>query len=853
MEYNFTTIEKKWQKFWKDNNSFKTVSEPADNKYYVLEMFPYPSGKMHMGHVSKYTIADSIARYYKLLGYNILHPMGWDAFGMPAENAAIEHKTPPAEWTLKNIANMKEQLNMLGYSYDWDREVTTCLPDYYKWGQWFILKMYEKGLLYRKGGDVNWCRYCNTVLANEQVTPEGTCWRCDREVVKKKLEQWYIKVTDYAEQLDADLKLLEGYWPDNVIAMQKNWIGKSTGAYINFTLDDGKDFPIFTTRPDTIYGVTYMAIAWNYEGLLDICTPKQRNKVEEFIKKSAKIDQKTDYDKEGEFTGRYIINPFNGEKSPLYAANFVLAEYGTGAVMAVPAHDQRDFEFAKKYNIPIKVVIQNNDNSIKAESMTEAYTKDGIVVNSDILNGLTNAEAIKKAVAYASEKGFGKEQVQYKLRDWLISRQRYWGNPMPFVHCEKCGIVPVNESDLPITLPTDIEFTVGDNPLKKSESFVNTICPKCGGSAKRETDTMDTFTCSSWYYARYTDAHNDKMPFDTSIANAWMNVDQYIGGIEHACMHLLYSRFWYKFMRNIGLIKGDEPFNKLLTQGMVLANSYESRELKKFYTQDDMNNKVYEKDGIKKEDIIVKMEKMSKSKANGVDPAEIIELFGADAVRIFVMFVAPPEKDKEWSDEGVKGSARFLNRVWNLFLKYKDEEAFKNNKTFDYNNLSKEAKNLFRKYNKTIKKVTSDIKDRFHFNTAVAALMELLNDMSSIKLNTDCEYAMFKEIIRGYLILLNPIAPHITEELYQILNFGKMILEERWVEHNEEYCKDDTFELVFQVNGKIRDRIEADINISEEDAKNQALNNEKVKQFTDGKNIIKAVYVKRKLVNIVAR
>ncbi|WP_295161818.1 leucine--tRNA ligase [uncultured Brachyspira sp.] len=853
MEYNFTTIEKKWQKFWKDNNSFKTVSEPADNKYYVLEMFPYPSGKMHMGHVSNYTIADSIARYYKLLGYNILHPMGWDAFGMPAENAAIEHKTPPAEWTLKNIANMKEQLNMLGYSYDWDREVTTCLPDYYKWGQWFILKMYEKGLLYRKGGDVNWCRYCNTVLANEQVTPEGTCWRCDREVVKKKLEQWYIKVTDYAEQLDADLKLLEGYWPDNVIAMQKNWIGKSTGAYINFTLDDGKDFPIFTTRPDTIYGVTYMAIAWNYEGLLDICTPKQRNKVEEFIKKSAKIDQKTDYDKEGEFTGRYIINPFNGEKSPLYAANFVLAEYGTGAVMAVPAHDQRDFEFAKKYNIPIKVVIQNNDNSIKAESMTEAYTKDGIVVNSDILNGLTNAEAIKKAVAYASEKGFGKEQVQYKLRDWLISRQRYWGNPMPFVHCEKCGIVPVNESDLPITLPTDIEFTVGDNPLKKSESFVNTICPKCGGSAKRETDTMDTFTCSSWYYARYTDAHNDKMPFDTSIANAWMNVDQYIGGIEHACMHLLYSRFWYKFMRNIGLIKGDEPFNKLLTQGMVLANSYESRELKKFYTQDDMNNKVYEKDGIKKEDIIVKMEKMSKSKANGVDPAEIIELFGADAVRIFVMFVAPPEKDKEWSDEGVKGSARFLNRVWNLFLKYKDEEAFKNNKTFDYNNLSKEAKNLFRKYNKTIKKVTSDIKDRFHFNTAVAALMELLNDMSSIKLNTDCEYAMFKEIIRGYLILLNPIAPHITEELYQILNFGKMILEERWVEHNEEYCKDDTFELVFQVNGKIRDRIEADINISEEDAKNQALNNEKVKQFTDGKNIIKAVYVKRKLVNIVAR
>ncbi|WP_347292694.1 leucine--tRNA ligase, partial [uncultured Brachyspira sp.] len=729
----------------------------------------------------------------------------------------------------------------------------SCLPDYYKWGQWFILKMYEKGLLYRKGGDVNWCDHCNTVLANEQVTAEGTCWRCDGEVTKKKLEQWYIKVTDYAEQLDADLKLLEGYWPDNVIAMQKNWIGRSVGAYINFNLDDGKDFPIFTTRPDTIYGVTYMAIAWNYDGLLDMCTPEQKSAVEEFIKKSAKIDQKTDYEKEGVFTGRYVVNPFNGEKAPLYAANFVLAEYGSGAVMAVPAHDQRDFEFAKKYNIPVKVVIQNADNSIKAETMTEAYVEDGIVVNSDILNGLSSRDAIKRAIEYATEKGFGKEKVQYKLRDWLISRQRYWGNPLPFVHCEKCGVVPVPESELPITLPMDIEFTVGENPLKKSASFVNTTCPKCGAPAKRETDTMDTFTCSSWYYARYTDAHNDKMPFDPASANAWLGVDQYIGGIEHACMHLLYSRFWYKFMRDIGLIKGDEPFNRLLTQGMVLANSYEAKSLKKFYTQEQMNNKEYEKDGIKKEDIIVKMEKMSKSKANGVDPAEIIELFGADAVRIFVMFVAPPEKDKEWSDEGVKGSARFLNRIWNLFLKYKDEEAFKNAKSFDYNNLSKDGQKLFRKYNKTIKKVTIDIKDRFHFNTAIASLMELLNDMSTIKLANNDDYAMFREVIRGYLILLNPIAPHITEELYQILNFGKMIIEERWVEHDEQYCKDDTFELVFQVNGKIRDRIEADVNISEDDAKNQALSSDKVKQFTEGKNIVKVVYVKGKLVNIVVK
>ena len=517
--------------------------------------------------------------------------------------------------------------------------------------------------------------------------------------------------------------------------------------------------------------------------------------------------------------------------------------------MSVPAHDQRDFEFAKKYNIPIKVVIQNEDNSINAENMTEAYIEDGKVVNSDILNGLYTKEAIKKAIEYASEKGFGKEQVQYKLRDWLISRQRYWGNPLPFVHCEKCGIVPVKESDLPITLPMDIEFTVGENPLKKSDSFVNTNCPKCGGRAKRETDTMDTFTCSSWYYARYTDAHNDKAPFNSDIANAWLPIDQYIGGIEHACMHLLYSRFWFKFMRDIGLVKEDEPFKRLLTQGMVLSNSYESKKLKKFYTQEEMNNKAYEKDGINKDDIIIKMEKMSKSKANGVDPAEIIELFGADAVGIFVMFVSPPEKDKEWSDDGVKGSARFLNRIWNLFIKYKEE----NKKTFDYNNLSKDAKSLYRKYHKTIKKVTIDIKDRFHFNTTIASLMELLNDMSALKVNSEEEYSMFREIIKGYLILLNPIAPHITEEIFEILKFGNTILNETWINHNEEYCKDETFELVFQVNGKIRDRIEADINISEEDAKKSALESEKVKPFIEGKNIIKVVYVKSRLVNIVVK
>lgn len=853
MEYNFTTIEKKWQKIWKDNNSFTTVKKVKDKKYYVLEMFPYPSGKMHMGHVSNYTIGDSIARYYKLLGYDILHPMGWDSFGMPAENAAIDNKTHPAEWTLKNIENMREQLKLLGYSYDWDREVTTCLPEYYKWGQWFILKMYERGLLYRKGGDVNWCNHCNTVLANEQVTSEGTCWRCDSDVEKKKLEQWYIKVTDYAEELDRDLDKLSGYWPENVISMQRNWIGKSFGAYINFKLDDGSDFPIFTTRADTIYGVTYMAIAWNRENILDFCTEDRKNDVSDFIKRASKVDQKSDYEKEGVFTGRYATNPFNNEKVPIYAANFVLAEYGTGAVMSVPAHDERDFEFAKKYNIDIKVVIQNKENSINASSMTEAYTDDGVCVNSDILNGLSSKEAIKKAIDYATEKGFGRKEVQYKLRDWLISRQRYWGNPLPFIHCDKCGVVPVAEKDLPITLPMDIEFTVGENPLKKSNTFVNTTCPKCGASAKRETDTMDTFICSSWYFARYTDNHNSNMPFDSDIANSWFAVDQYIGGIEHACMHLLYSRFWYKFMRDIGLVSGDEPFKRLLTQGMVLANSYECKKLKKFYTQEEMNDRAYEKDGISKDDITIKMEKMSKSKANGVDPTEIIDLFGADAVRVFVMFVSPPEKDKEWSDEGVKGASRFLNRVWNLFLKYKDIDSFKNYNAFDYNTLSKEAQELYRKYHKTIKKVTLDIKDKFHFNTAIASLMELLNDMTTFKPQTNEDFFLFREIVNGYLILLNPIAPHITEELNSILENKKMIVDGSWIEYRDEYCTDNSFELVFQVNGKIRGRADADINISEEDAKNMALENDKVQEFIAGKNIVKVVYVKQKLVNIVVK
>ncbi len=856
IEYNFSEIEKKWRKYWKENNSFKATNDKNENKekYYVLEMFPYPSGKMHMGHVSNYTISDCISRYHMLNNFEVLHPMGWDAFGMPAENAAIEHKIHPAKWTLDNIARMKDQLNLLGYSYDWDREVTTCLPDYYKWGQWFFLKMYERGLLYKKLGDVNWCDTCNTVLANEQVTKEGTCWRCDSLATKKELEQWFIKITDYACELDGDLEKLQGLWPDNVISMQKNWIGKSIGANITFKLDDGSDFPIFTTRPDTIYGVTYMAIGWNHKTLMSITTDDKKTEVEEFIRRSAKIDQKSDYEKEGVFTGRYVVNPFNSTKVPLYAANFVLAEYGSGAVMAVPAHDQRDFEFAKKYNLDIKVVVQNEDNSVDASTMDKAFVDDGVIICSEVLNGLQSEAAIEKAIEYAEANGFGEKKIQYRLRDWLVSRQRYWGNPMPFIYCEKCGLVPVPEKDLPVTLPFDIEFTVGENPLTHSKEFMNVSCPSCGGHARRETDTMDTFICSSWYFSRYTDALNENEPFSKAAAEKWLPVDQYIGGVEHACMHLLYARFWNKFMRDIGMTKNDEPFTRLLTQGMVLANSYHAKDLKKYYSEEDYENNIYLKDGVNKDNIIIRMEKMSKSKANGVDPTEIIDCFGADAVRIFIMFASPPERDMEWSDDGMRGASRYLQRVWNALLKYQDNDLIKNStQSFDYDKLSDDAKSLYKKYHQTIKKVTIDIKDRFHFNTAIAALMELLNSFTSCTAKNDDDILMIKSIIQGYLILLNPIAPHITEELWSLLSFEKTVLDQKWISYDEAFCKESTFELVFQINGKLRDRIDAEIGISEEDAKEKALANEKVLAFTKDKQILKVVYVKNKLVNIVVK
>lgn len=860
MDYIFDNIEKKWQKYWNENKTFVANSDSNKEKFYVLEMFPYPSGKIHMGHVSNYTIGDSISRFYSLNGYEVLHPIGWDSFGMPAENAAIENKIAPYKWTISNIETMKSQLKKLGFSYDWEREVATCKEDYYKWGQWFILKMYERGLLYRKSANVNWCEHCKTVLANEQVDVNGKCWRCDNDVELKKLDQWYIKITDYAEELLQGQEEIKNGWPENVLTMQKNWIGKSYGASLMFKLDDGTDFPIFTTRADTVHGVSFMAIAFDHENLLAMTTDEQKDEVVAFVEKSKKINQRNDFEKEGVFTGRYVVNPFNNDKVPLYAANFVLAGYGSGAIMAVPAHDERDFEFAKKYNIPMKIVIQNAENNLDLSTVEKAYTADGTLVNSGEFDGMKNREAIEKIISFAKDKGFGEKKVQYKLRDWLISRQRYWGNPMPFVYCDKCGIVPVPESDLPILLPTDVEISLGGNPLAKIDEFVNTTCPKCGAAAKRETDTMDTFTCSSWYFARYTDAHNDKTPFSTELVKKWMSVDQYIGGIEHACMHLLYARFWHKFMRDLGLVDTNEPFTNLLTQGMVLSYSYFYKPDKKYYTKTEYENAEYEKDGIKKEDIIVKLEKMSKSKKNGEDPDDLIKYFGADAVRVFIMFASPPEMDVDWSEDGVKGAQKFLHRIWRLFDTHIENASFKNadTKTLDYEKLSNDAKALYRFYHKTIKRVTIDIKERYHFNTAIAALMELLNNLSNFKPSDDDGYVLLKEIMTGYIVLLNPIAPHITEELYSLIKADSnadhsSIIEYGWVSYDEKYLQEDSFELVLQVNGKLRERLQANANITEEEAKDIALNNDKVKPFIDGKEIVRVVYVKQKLVNIVVK
>jgi len=860
--YPFEKIEIKWQKKWEEHNIFRVEKDPAKPKFYCLEMFPYPSGNIHMGHVRNYSIGDVLARFKKMKGFNVLHPIGWDSFGLPAENAAIERGTHPAKWTQSNIAKMKSQLKRLGFSYDWNREIATYKKDYYRWNQWIFLKMYEKGLVYKKEAQVNFCPSCNTVLANEQVEG-GNCWRCGSEITQKTLSQWFLRITEYAEQLLQWLDRLPG-WPDRVKLMQKNWIGKSTGVLVNFKLD-GENFPIFTTRPDTIYGVTFMALAPEHpltERIIKESDGKSRelSLFVEKVKREDKIKRSSeDYEKEGIFTGRYVVNPLNGEKIPLYIANFILMEYGTGAIMGVPAHDHRDFKFARKYNIPIKVVIQNPDFSLDPSRMVEAYVEEGINVDSGPITGLPNKEGIAKISEYIEQKGFGKREVNFRLKDWLISRQRYWGTPIPIVYCESCGIVPFKEENLPVILPEDVIFTGWDNPLKTSRDFLTTSCPYCGKNATRETDTMDTFIDSSWYFERYLSPQENNAPFRKEDADYWMNVDQYIGGIEHAILHLLYARFFTKFLRDIGLCKCEEPFENLLTQGMVTKETYHCPTHGYLFPADVSDGKCKK---CSMQVTVGRIEKMSKSKKNVVDPDDIVQKYGADTARLFILFASPPEKDLEWSESGVEGSFRFLNRLYRLFLSLKPlfQENKKEIESYEQKIMQEHQpegleKEILQNIHKTIKKVSEDIEVRFHLNTAIASIMEMFNffnslEQSRVKKDRGTLLAYLYGL-RTMLLLLSPFVPHLTQELWQTSGFSGYLFLKSWPEWKEELAREDVITMVIQVNGKLRLRIEVERDSDEDHLKSIALQDEKIKTYTEGKKIKKIVIVKNKLINIV--
>jgi leucyl-tRNA synthetase len=790
-------------------------------------------------------------------GYNVMHPIGWDAFGLPAENAAIDRQVHPAKWTYENIETMKNQLKKLGISYDWDRELFTCREDYYKWGQWFFLKMYEKGLVEKKKSGVNWCNTCNTVLANEQVE-DGKCWRCSDTVEIKDLEQWFFKITKYSEELLTGHDELIGNWPERVLTMQKNWIGKSYGMEANFKLD-GEDFPIFTTRPDTVYGVTFMAIAAEHPIVDKIIKETADKKLAEDlkafvnkVKHEDKISRTADNtEKEGIFTGKYVHNPFSGEDVPLYIANFVLTDYGFGAIMSVPAHDQRDFMFAKKYNIPIRPVIKPVDADIDSYTMESAYTGSGVMINSGEYNGLSSDEAKEKIADLAASKGIGKKAVNYKLKDWLLSRQRYWGNPIPVIYCEKCGTVPVPEKELPVKLPEDVEFIVGKNPLETSASFLNVACPKCGKPSRRETDTMDTFVDSSWYFLRFCSPWDDKSAVDKSEADYWMNVDQYIGGIEHAVMHLLYARFFHKVMRDLGLLKTDEPFKKLLTQGMVVSYSY--KDPKGGYISYDELDALKAKDADIESKLEVKLDKMSKSKKNGVDPDKIIAEYGSDSVRLFILFAAPPDRDLEWNDDALEGSFRFVKRVHTAFANNFDK--IKDLKTDNIENLKIDGENKkFRSIlHKTIKQVSEDFKERHSFNTGIARIMELVNAIYHFKPYDDTSYVVLRESFEVMAKLLNPVTPHISEEMHSLLGFKEYVTNSSWPEYIDALTRDDEIELVIQINGKVRSKLGVASDISKEEAEKLSLEDEKVKTWLEGKNVVKVIYVPKKLVNIVVK
>jgi len=822
--YNAQNIEQKWQDFWDREKLFAVKEDAGLPKFYCLEMFPYPSGRIHMGHVRNYVIGDVITRYKKMRGFNVMHPMGWDSFGMPAENAAIKHGVHPSKWTHENIAYMKDQLKKMGLVYDWQREVTTCSPAYYRWNQWFFLKMLERGLAYKKASSVNWCPSCETVLANEQVINEG-CWRCDSVVVQKDLEQWFFKITDYAEELLKDADTLSG-WPEKVVTMQRNWIGRSEGVEVDFRIaGSDKKLRIFTTRQDTLYGTTFMSVARKHPVIREMV------KDAEIIRQIEALSDDPE-EKQGVFTGCYAENPLTGESIPVYAANFVLMEYGTGAVMAVPAHDQRDFEFAKKYNIPMKVVIVEGSRDVsvspwnpgtpESSNPKEAFEDYGVLVESGPYSGLSSEDAREKIATFIEEEGLGRRVINYKLRDWGISRQRYWGTPIPIIYCPSCGIVPVPVDDLPVILPEDVHISgKGASPLAETDNFVNIKCPGCGTDARRETDTMDTFVDSSWYFIAYCLGGNDRVNFtggDTSPLQYWMPVDQYIGGIEHAVLHLLYSRFFTKVLRDLGLVNTSEPFKSLLTQGMVI------------------------KDGAK----------MSKSKGNVVDPDLLVSRYGTDTVRIFSMFAAPPERDLEWSDQGVEGALRFLNRIWTFIYRNHDVLSKRSaGQLKDVSHFSASASQLLRKTHQTTKKVTNSIERDYHFNTAIAALMELVNETLAFSPSDKDECDLLRYTVRQLILLLSPFAPHFSEELWREIGERESLCNEKWPSWDEDIAKDEEIELVIQINGKVRARTAIAAGLDDETVREKAFSDEKIQELIKGKTPRKVIVVQGRLVNIV--
>lgn len=822
--YNPAQIEERWQKVWEQEDFYRSEIDSNKTKYYVLEMFPYPSGKLHMGHMRVYSIGDVLARFLRMRGYNVIHPMGWDAFGLPAENAAIEHRVNPAQWTNQNIEHMKKQQNRLGVSYDWHREVNTSAPDYYRWSQWLFLLMYQRGLAYKKKASVNWCADCATVLANEQVE-KGLCWRCSSVVENRELEQWFLRITDYAERLLYDLDQLED-WPERVKVMQQNWIGRSEGAEIAFKIKEfpGEEIRTFTTRPDTLFGVTYMVLAPEHPLVKSLVEGTDREKeVLDFVsqvRKESEIERTAEEaPKIGLFTGRHAVNPINGEEVPILVGNYVLMAYGTGAVMGVPAHDQRDFLFAKKHNLPIRVVIQPEGENFTDQTMEEAYTGEGKMVNSGSFNGLNNIEGMEKVTSHLDENDLGRFQITYRLRDWLISRQRYWGAPIPIIYCEKCGTVPVPESDLPVELPLEMELSGNRVPsLANYEEFIQTSCPACGGPARRETDTMDTFICSSWYFMRFTSPNSSDAPFDSKAVDYWMPVDQYIGGIEHAVLHLLYARFFTKVLFDAGLIKAEEPFSRLLAQGMVY------------------------KDGAK----------MSKSKGNVVTPDEIVERYGADTGRLFILFASPPEKDLDWSDQGVEGCHRFLRRIWRLVEECQEQFTAEEGSA----ETGSREDDLQRSVHAAIKKVSHDIQERFNFNTAISAIMELVNAIYAYRQSTeskDHNHGVLRDALEKTVLLLAPFAPHLAEEAWQMLGYNESVHRQDWPSYDPEKLLVDHVEIVVQINGKVRGRVTVPSGCSEEQLVKEAQSNERVVELLAGREVVKVITVPGRLVNIVVR